>query len=317
MNKRPLGKTGFKVAPITLGGNVFGWTIDEKQSFEILDGFVDAGFNFIDTADVYSRWKQGNEGGESEIIIGRWMKSRRNYDKVIVTTKVGSDMGQGKKDISKKYILQAVEKSLSRLQVDHIDLYQTHWDDDSTPVEETLDAYAQLVKQGKVRKIGASNLSPQRLLESMEASAKSGYPSYQTFQPEYNLYAREQYEKSLEKICLDNSLGVISYYSLAAGFLTGKYRSETDASKSARGQSAVKKYLNDRGKSILKALDVVAAKYSTTPACISLAWLLHRPSVTAPIVSATDLAQLAEFTKAIEVKLDVEAMRVLNAASAY
>jgi len=316
MIKRQLGKTDLKVSPLTLGGNVFGWTINEKKSFEILDGFAGAGFNFIDTADVYSRWVPGNIGGESETIIGNWIKERGNRDKIIIATKVGADMGQGKNDLSKDYILKAVDNSLRRLQTDYIDLYQTHWDDATTPVEETLEAYSELVKAGKVKWIGASNLSPARLTESLEASRKFGYPSYQTFQPEYNLYAREGFENEMEKLCLANNLSVINYYSLASGFLTGKYRSEADLGKSPRG-GGLKDYLSERGFAILKALDEVSARYNTMPASVSIAWLIARESVTAPIASATSLEQLAALTKAAELTLDNEAISLLNTASAY
>ena len=316
MQKRKLGSSSLEVAPLTLGGNVFGWTIDEKKSFEILDAFIAAGFNLIDTADVYSRWAKGHSGGESETIIGNWMKQRSNRDKVIIATKAGGDMGQGKKDISKKHILKAAEDSLRRLQVDHIDLYQTHWDDNETPVEETLAAYQQLITEGKVSYIGASNLSPQRLLASLEASKKYGLPKYETFQPEYNLYAREGFEKELEKICLDNKIGVINYYSLAAGFLTGKYRSEADATKSVRGEGN-KKYLNERGFKILKALDEVSKDYNSSPASIAIAWLIARPSVTAPIASATSLEQLDSLIKATQINLSEASIQLLNEASAW
>ncbi|XZF14139.1 aldo/keto reductase [Chitinophagaceae bacterium MMS25-I14] len=316
MEKRQLGNTDLFVAPLTFGGNVFGWTVDEQRSFELLDGFTAAGFNLIDTADVYSRWKPGNTGGESETIIGNWVKKRNNRKEVIIATKVGSDMGQGRKDLSKKYILSAVEASLKRLQTDYIDLYQTHWDDHETPLEETLEAYAQLVKEGKVRWIGASNLSPARLKASLEASKKYGYPSYQTFQPEYNLYAREGFEKELEAICLEHKLGVINYYSLASGFLTGKYRSEADLDKSPRG-SGILKYLNDRGYEILAALDEVSARYNTSPASIAIAWLIARPSITAPIASATSLEQLSALTEAARIQLDEEVVQLLDRASIY
>ncbi len=316
MQNKKLGSSSLEVAPLTLGGNVFGWTIDEKKSFEILDAFIAAGFNLVDTADVYSSWVPGHKGGESETIIGNWMKQRGNRNQVIVATKAGSDMGQGKKDLSKKYILEAAENSLRRLQVDHIDLYQTHFDDDVTPVEETLSAYEQLIKEGKVRYIGASNLSPQRLIASLQASKKDGLPKYQTFQPEYNLYAREEFEKNYEQICLDNHLGVINYYSLAAGFLTGKYRSEADATKSPRGEGN-KQYLNERGFRILKALDDTAAQYHTTPASIAIAWLIARPSVTAPIASATSLSQLDSLVKATQLQLSAESIQLLNEASAW
>jgi aryl-alcohol dehydrogenase-like predicted oxidoreductase len=316
MEKRQLGQSPLHVAPLTLGGNVFGWTIDEKTSFTILDGFMAAGFDFIDTADVYSRWAPGNKGGESETVLGNWMRSRGNRDKVILATKVGSDMGQGQKDISKKYILSAVEASLKRLQTDYIDLYQTHWDVETTPVEETLEAYAQLVKEGKVRVIGASNLSPARLRASLEASARYGYPRYESFQPHYNLYEREIFEKELEPVCQENHLGVINYWALAAGFLTGKYRSEADLGKSPRG-AGVKKYLNERGFRILAALDKVAAQYRSTPASVAVAWLIARPSVTAPIASATSPGQLDSLIKATQLSLDMSAMAELDKASAW
>ena len=277
MKKRQLGKSDIHVAPLTFGGNVFGWTLDEKKSFEILDAFLAAGFNFIDTADVYSRWAQGNQGGESETIIGKWMKERGNRQQVILATKVGADMGQGRRDLSEKYIIKAVESSLTRLQTDYIDLYQSHFDDPDTPVEETLATYTKLVKEGKIRLIGASNFTPERLVESLEASKKNGYSAYQTLQPLYNLYDREVFEKDLEPLCIKHSLGVINYYALASGFLTGKYRSEDDLSKSTRG-AGNKKYLNERGFTILAALDEVAQKFNSTPATVSIAWLLARPS---------------------------------------
>ena len=314
MQKRQLGRSELQVAPLAFGGNVFGWTIDEATSFTLLDAFTGAGYNLVDTADVYSRWKPGNRGGESETIIGNWVRSRGNRDKVIIATKVGSDMGQGKKDLTKKYILTAVEQSLQRLRTDYIDLYQTHWDDDTTPVEETLEAYAQLVKEGKIRWIGASNLSPARLKASLEASAQHGYPRYESFQPLYNLYERAAFEKELEAICLEQQLGVINYYSLASGFLTGKYRSEADLGKSPRG-GGVKKYLDDRGLRILSALDAVSERYNTIPATVALAWLIARPSVTAPIASATSLQQLEPLLQAAQLTLDTAAIDQLNKAS--
>ena len=315
MEKRELGNSGIEVAPLAFGGNVFGWTIDEPTSFKLLDAFVDAGFNLIDTADVYSRWKEGNHGGESETIIGNWMKQRGNRDKVIIATKVGSDMGEGK-SLKKNYIFKAVEDSLKRLQTDHIDLYQSHFDDLSTPVEETMDAYAELVKQGKVKAIGASNLSIERLKQSVEYSESKGLPRYETLQPLYNLYDREGFEKELQPFSLQNNIGVINYYSLASGFLTGKYRSENDLSKSARG-GGVKKYLNDRGFKILQALDEVAKRYNTKPATISLAWLMAQPAIAAPIASATNTEQLNDLIASANLKLDKEAIDVLNKASAY
>jgi aryl-alcohol dehydrogenase-like predicted oxidoreductase len=280
-----------------------------------LDAFVDAGFNLIDTADSYSRWKEGNHGGESETIIGNWMKQRGNRDKVIIATKVGSDMGEGK-SLKKNYIFKAVEDSLKRLQTDHIDLYQSHFDDLSTPVEETMDAYAELVKQGKVKAIGASNLSIERLKQSVEYSESKGLPRYETLQPLYNLYDREGFEKELQPFSLQNNIGVINYYSLASGFLTGKYRSENDLSKSARG-GGVKKYLNDRGFKILQALDEVAKRYNTKPATISLAWLMAQPAIAAPIASATNTEQLNDLIASANLKLDKEAIDVLNKASRY
>ncbi len=290
MEYRQLGNTDLKVAPLTFGGNIFGWTVDEDTSYELLDGFTAAGFNLIDTADVYARWKPGNSGGESETIIGNWMKERGNRSDVIIATKVGADMGLSDTRLSKKYILLEVEASLKRLQTSYIDLYQTHFDDAGTPIEETLETYQQLINEGRVRWIGASNLSPERLKASLEISKKSGYPSYQTFQPPYNLMEREVFEKELEAICVSNNLGVINYFSLASGFLTGKYRTEADFTKSARG-GGVKKYLDQKGLKVLAVLDKVAAELNTTPASVAIAWLIARPSITSPIASATNLGQ--------------------------
>jgi aryl-alcohol dehydrogenase-like predicted oxidoreductase len=315
MEKRRLGNSELEIAPFALGSNVFGWTIDEKTSFQVLDAFLGAGFNFIDTADSYSTWVPGNKGGESERIIGKWFKSRGNRDKVFIATKVGSDMGQGK-SLKKKYILEEVETSLRRLQVNRIDLYQSHWDDLSTPVEETLEAYQQLITQGKVRVIGASNFSKERLQQALAASKNSGLPRYETFQPRYNLYDREEFEREYEQICLSESISVIPYYGLAMGFLSGKYRSEDDLAQSARGKG-VKSYLNPRGWKILDALERIADRYSTTPATIALAWLIARPSITAPIASATSVQQLEQLVKAASIALDEQAVRELNDASAY
>lgn len=314
MKKRQLGRSDLMVSPLAFGGNVFGWTIDEKTSFEILDAFTSAGFNFVDTADVYSRWASG-AGGESETIIGNWMKTRNNRKDLVLATKVGMEMGEGKKGLSKKYILKAVEDSLKRLQTDHIDLYQTHKDDLVTPVEDTLQAYQQLIKEGKVRFIGASNLSPERLQQSLDASAKYKLPRYESLQPHYNLCERQLFEGPLEKICTDHQLGVISYYSLAAGFLTGKYRSEHDVSKSVRGKGA-SKYLNEKGLRILKALDDVSARHKTRPASVAIAWLMAKPSVTAPIASATSKAQLSDLILAAELSLTQQDMEQLDHASA-
>ncbi len=315
MKKRQLGRSALEVPPLALGGNVFGWTIDEPTSFMILDGLVAAGFDFVDTADVYSRWVPGHEGGESETIIGNWMKKRGNRDKMIIATKVGGDMGQGR-NTSKKYILEEVEASLRRLRTDYIDLYQTHWDVEDTPVEEPLEAYAQLIKAGKVRVIGASNFSAARLKTALEASAKNGLPRYESFQPHYNLVEREIFEKELEPICVEHQVGVINYWALAAGFLTGKYRSEADLAKSPRG-AGVKKYLDQRGLNVLAALDEVSAQYHTTPASVAIAWLIARPSITAPIASATSLEQLNALLDATELSLDAPAIAKLNEASKW
>lgn len=315
MEMRKLGNTDLRTAPVVLGGNVFGWTIDEKQSFAVLDEFTALGFNAVDTADVYSRWAHGNEGGESETIIGKWMKARGNRDKVLLITKVGYDMGEGK-NISREYMLKQADNSLRRLQTDYIDLYFTHLDDDETPVEETLRAHEELIKAGKVRWIGASNLSPERLRASLEASEAKGLPRYEVFQPEYNLYERQGFEDGVGPICKEHGLGVIAYFALASGFLTGKYRSEDDLGKSARGRG-VKKYLNARGMRILKALDKTAEKHKTTHAAVSLAWLMAKPPVTAPIASATSVGHLKSFTAAAALKLSGEDMAKLDEASAY
>jgi aryl-alcohol dehydrogenase-like predicted oxidoreductase len=315
MKRRKLGNTGFEILPLALGGNVFGWTIDELSSFKILDAFIAAGFNFVDTADVYAKWVPGNKGGESETIIGNWLKKSRKRSEVIVATKVGMEMAPDKKGLSAAYIFRAVEDSLKRLQTDYIDLYQAHKDDPETPLEETLGAFGKLMKEGKVRAIGASNYSGPRLLQALEVSEKHGLPAYRTMQPEYNLYDRAEYEKDLEAICVANGLGVIGYFSLASGFLTGKYRSEADLSKSQRG-GRVKKYLNERGFRILKALDEVAAQYNSTPARVALAWLIARPSIAAPIASATNLGQLKDLIEATKLPLDQGSIEILNRASA-
>jgi aryl-alcohol dehydrogenase-like predicted oxidoreductase len=316
MSTRTLGTSTLKVSPLCLGGNVFAWTIDEKTSFTILNALVAAGFNFIDTADIYSTWVPGHKGGESETIIGNWLKRTGNRSKVIIATKVGMEMGPNDKGLSKAYIFRAVERSLQRLQTDYIDLYQSHQDDPTTPIEETLEAYAALIQQGKVRVIGASNFTAERLAASLEASERHGYPRYQSLQPHYNLYERAGYEAALEPLCLEKKLGVIPYFSLASGFLTGKYRSEADLSKSPRGQG-VKKYLDARGMRILAALDEVAQKLQSTPGKVALAWLLARPSITAPIASATSVEQLHDLVDATNLKLDRESIERLNQASAW
>lgn len=316
MEKRQLGDSDLQIYPVVLGGNVFGWTIDEKQSAKILDAFTAAKFNCIDTADVYSRWAPGNSGGESETIIGNWMHKRKNRADLVIATKVGSDMGNGKKGLKKEYILQAVEDSLKRLKTDYIDLYQTHFDDEDTPVEETLSAYAQLVKEGKVRWIGASNMTPERLKESRASSLENGFPVYQSLQPHYNLYAREPFENGLEPICFGHGLGVITYYSLESGFLTGKYRTKADLGKSLRG-GKMDQYFDERGLKILAALDEVSANHNTTPAAVALAWLIHRPSVTAPIVSATSVEQLESIIAAPDLDLGATDIGLLTSASAF
>lgn len=313
MEKRKLGNTDLHVAPIAFGGNVFGWTIDEQTSFGILDRFVDAGFNLIDTANVYSRWKQGNQGGESETIIGNWLKSRQNREQVIIATKVGADMGNGK-DISKANILKEVDNSLRRLQTDYIDLYFSHYDDEQTPATETLEAYDELIKAGKVRWIGASNFSAARLKESLEVSKSAGLPKYEVFQPEYNLYNREQYETAYEPIIKEYQLGVTNYYALASGFLSGKYRSEADLNKSQRG-GGIKSFLNERGFKILDALDQVAERQGSQPASVAIAWLIARPSVTAPIASVTSTDQLKDLEHAANIQLSADDIQLLDTAS--
>lgn len=316
MTRRKLGNSGLEVSPLAFGGNVFGWTVDEAMSFKLLDAFVAAGFNLIDTADVYSKWVPGNRGGESETIIGKWLKQNGNRKKVIIATKVGHEMAPDRKGLSKANILRAAEDSLQRLQTDHIDLYQSHSDDPEAPFDETLEAYAQLIKQGKVRAIGASNYGAERLSKILLAGRQLGYPGYQCLQPLYNLYDRAEYETELEPICRERGLGVITYFSLASGFLTGKYRSEKDVEKSARSEF-VRKYLNERGFRILKALDRVAEQLKSKPAVVALAWLMARPSVTAPIASATSTEQLNDLIEATGLQLDQSSMELLNQASAY
>ena len=315
METRQLGNSGLEVAPLAFGGNVFGWTADEPTSFALLDAFVDAGFNLIDTADVYSTWVQGHSGGESETIIGKWLKRSGKRAAVVIATKVGKEMGPNSNGLSKTYILQAVEDSLQRLQTDYIDLYQSHADDPQTPLEETLAAYDQLIRQGKVRAIGASNYSAQRLAKSLEVSEQTGYPRYESLQPLFNLYDRIDYEKELEPLCRAKGLGVISYFSLASGFLTGKYGSKADLSKSARGKF-VEKYINERGFRIVEALKKVAQQLNLTPAQVSLAWLISQPTITAPIASATNLDQLNELIEAATIELNPSVIDQLNQASA-
>lgn len=314
MANRPLGNSGLAVGRLAFGGNVFGWTADEPRSFQLLDAFVGEGFNLIDTADVYSRWAPGNKGGESETILGRWLKASGNRGRVVIATKVGLEMGPGEVGLSRAYILKAVERSLNRLQVDMIDLYQAHKDDPNTPLEETLGTFAELIRAGKVRAIGASNYSAARLAEALSVSQRLGLPRYESLQPEYNLYDRAGFEAELEPLCRRENLGVIPYFSLAAGFLTGKYRSADDLAQSPRG-AKVKNYLNDRGFRILGALDQVAGRLKTTPARVALAWLMARPSVTAPIASATSVEQLNDLIAATRLKLESETIRTLDEAS--
>jgi aryl-alcohol dehydrogenase-like predicted oxidoreductase len=315
MDKRRLGRSNIMVPPLCLGGNVFGWTVDEATSFKLLDALLEAGLNFIDTADVYSRWVPGHVGGESETIIGNWMKARGNRDQVIIATKVGSEMGPGEKGLSKAHIRSAVEASLRRLQTDHIDLYQSHRDDPDTPQAETLSVYADLINEGKVRAIGASNFTAARLREALDTSARMGLPRYESLQPLYNLYDRSEFEGELEPLCRDNEIGVIPYYGLASGFLTGKYRSEKDFGKSPRGRN-MGKYLNARGERILAALDQVALHHQTTPAQVALAWLMARPGITAPIASATRLEQLDDLIAATRLRLEAAESQKLDRASA-
>lgn len=313
MEKRQLGRSALQVAPLAFGGNVFGWTADEATSFSLLDAFVAAGFNTIDTADSYSHWAPGNSGGESETIIGKWLKKSGKRDQVIISTKVG---GGKVRDLSPAYIEKTIEDSLRRLQTDYIDLYQSHYDDPKTAVDDTLATYDKLVKAGKVRVIGASNFSPERLLQSLESSERNGYPRYESLQPLYNLHDRQHFEREYLPITQQYELGVISYYSLASGFLSGKYRSKEDAAKSPRGEKAVG-YLDDRGQNILETLDEVAADFNTTPASVAIAWLVQRPGISAPIVSATDTKQLADLVKATQLGLDAAAIEKLNIASDY
>ena len=316
VEKRAIGNSGLKVSPLAFGGNVFGWTVDEALSFSLLDAFTAAGFNLIDTADSYSKWVPGNKGGESETIIGKWLKRSGSREKVIIATKVGSQLGPDEEGLSKSYILRAVEKSLQRLQTDYIDIYQSHFDDPESPMEETLDAYELLIRQGKVRVIGASNYSAERLSSALAISEQRGRPGYQSLQTLYNLYDRADFEANLEQLCIKRGVGVLTYFSLASGFLTGKYRSEYDLAGSARGEM-VRKYVNERGFRILKALDQVAKQLNSRPASVALAWLIARPSITAPIASATSLEQLTDLIQATRLELDHSSMQLLNQASAY
>ena len=315
MELRPLGRSGLQVSPLAFGGNVFGWTVDEKLSFSLLDAWLDAGFNFVDTADVYSRWVPGHVGGESETIIGKWFAQSGKRHRVVLATKVGKPMGDGKSGLSAAYIREAVDASLRRLKTDHIDLYQSHDDDSGTPFEETLGAFADLVKAGKVRAIGASNHTAPRLAAALDVAERDGLPRYESLQPLYNLYDRSEFEDALEPLCLERGIGVINFYALAAGFLTGKYRTEADARKSPRGESTTRKYLNPRGLRILAALDLVGRRQGVPIARVALAWQLARPAITAPIASVTSLEQLRELAAAAELRLDAASIHELDEAS--
>lgn len=313
---RTLGNSTLEIAPLVFGGNVFGWTVKQDGASLLLDRFVDAGFNMIDTADVYSNWIPGNRGGESETIIGNWLKQSGKRDRVLLATKSGLEMREVGKGLFRKHILRSADESLARLQTDYIDLYQSHTEDKETPLEETLEAYAELIKAGKVRVIGASNFQAATLQAALKISRDKNLPRYESLQPEYNLYVRDKFEGELETVCRENRIGVIPYFSLASGFLTGKYRSEKDLENRSRG-SRVQKYLNPRGLRILAALDEVSKQYSATPAQVALAWLLAKPTIVAPIASATSVKQLDELLGATRVKLDTAAVQKLDNASAY
>jgi len=315
MNRRRLGRTTLHIAPLVLGGNVFGWTVDERTAFEILDHFVDSGFNAIDTADNYSRWVPGNVGGESEAIIGKWMRSRGNRDRVVVITKVGSDVGQGKRDISATHIKRAIEASLRRLRTDFVDLYLSHWPVPETPYEETLGAYRDLIESGKVRFIGASNHDAKQLGDALVTAKQKSLPRYEVLEPEYNLYNRNAFEAQLRDLCMREAIGVIVYYALAQGFFTGKYRSERDLGQSVRG-GGVRPYLNKRGLAILSALDEIASQHKAKVAEVALAWTIAQPGVTAPIASATNIDQSKSVTRAASLVLSPSDLAVLDRVSA-
>ncbi|WP_370681455.1 aldo/keto reductase [Comamonas sp. GB3 AK4-5] len=312
---RPLGRSALQVSPLCFGGNVFGWTADPATSFNLLDAWLGAGMNFVDTADVYSRWVPGHEGGESERLIGQWLKKSGKRKQLVLATKLGKDMGDGKVGLHPKYIKQAVDASLQRLQTDYIDLYQTHDDDPSIPFEDVLGTLGELIQAGKVRAIGASNYSAQRLAEALDCSERHGLARFDSLQPLYNLYDRAVFEKELQPLCVERDVGVINFYALAAGFLTGKYRSEADATKSARGAKTTGLYLNPRGLRILDAIDQVAAQYRAQLGEVAIAWLLHQPGITAPIASATNLEQLQSLVNAATLQLDAAALDLLNEAS--
>lgn len=315
MKYRNLGNSSLSISPLTFGGNVFGWTLDEAASFRMIDQFLDGGFNFIDTADTYSKWVEGNKGGESERIIGSWLKRTGKRDQVLIATKLSGEMGPGQEGLSAEYIVKAVEASLKRLQTDHIDLYQSHYDDKNTPQEETLEAFDKLVKEGKVRYIGASNLSKERIESSLKISKENQLSSYVSLQPLYNLYDRSKFEEEYLELVQKENIAVLPYYSLASGFLSGKYRSKEDLDKSQRG-FGIKKYLNERGTRILKALDKISEKHNATPARIAIAWVMNKPGITSPIVSATSETQMNELVLATQLNLSSEDMQYLDQESA-
>ena len=315
MEKRKIGRSDLAIAPLMLGGNVFGWTADAAASFAILDAFVDAGFDGVDTANVYSRWAPGHTGGESEVVLGDWLKARGRRDRIVLATKLGMDMGGDNKGLSAAYMVRAVEESLGRLKTDYIDLYQSHADDPATPMEETLEAYDRLIKAGKVRAIGASNYAAPRLAEALKVSSDKALPRYETLQPLYNLIERTSFEGPLQDLCVAEEVGVIPFYGLASGFLTGKYRSEADLGKSPRGRGA-KRYLDARGLRILAALDQVSAAQAATPAQVALAWLMAQPGLTAPLASATSVEQLTEIMGSARLTLEADQLEALNTASA-
>ncbi len=315
MNKRKLGNSAIEVAPLVFGGNVFGWTLDEKSSFEMLDGLVDMGINMIDTADVYSAWASGNKGGESETIIGNWLKNSGKRNKVVIATKVGMQMGNGSQGLAKNHIIKSAEESLKRLNTDHIDLYYAHKDDETVPLEESLSAFETLIKDGKIGAIASSNYSAERLEQALNISRDNSLPRFIAHQPEFNLFDRNSYEGALETTCVKNELGVVTYFSLASGFLTGKYRNQQDVDQAKRGKDAIQKYMTDRGLRIIDALDTVAKQHNVKPATVALAWIIHHPSVTAPIASATNLEQLKELTVAAQLNLSDQDIALLNQAS--
>lgn len=314
MDMRPLGNTGLSIAPLVLGGNVFGWTADERRSMELLDAFVDHGLNAIDTADSYSMWVEGNQGGESETIIGNWLARSGKRDDVVIITKVGTELSPDKKGLSSKRIVQAAEDSLRRLRIETIDLYLSHFPDSDTPIDDTLRGYETLLRDGKVKAIGCSNYDASQLREALAAAKSAGLPRYEVLQPEYNLYDRSGFEGELQDLCVTEGLGVIPYFALASGFLTGKYRSKSDFSKSARGQMVEQKYMTPRGIRILEALDAVAAQHNAAPAEVALAWLMAQEGVTAPIASATSLEQLKSLVRATQLKLAPEEIDQLRRA---